>query len=36
MIWELGTRERLAHKSFKVWDIEACSATLQVNNLNLY
>ncbi|XP_019183891.1 PREDICTED: topless-related protein 4-like isoform X1 [Ipomoea nil] len=36
MIWELGTRERLAHKSFKVWDIEACSATLQASMAKEY
>ncbi|KAH0742331.1 hypothetical protein KY290_035374 [Solanum tuberosum] len=28
-IWEVGSRERLAHKSFKVWDISACSMPFQ-------
>ncbi|MQL85482.1 hypothetical protein Taro_017988 [Colocasia esculenta] len=28
-IWEVGSRERIAHKTFKVWDISACSVTLQ-------
>ncbi|KAL3497944.1 hypothetical protein ACH5RR_040676 [Cinchona calisaya] len=28
-IWEVGSRERLAHKNFKVWDISACSMQLQ-------
>ncbi|KAI5680896.1 hypothetical protein M9H77_02123 [Catharanthus roseus] len=29
MVWELGSRERLAHRSFKVWDLGACSMALQ-------
>ncbi|KAI7724871.1 hypothetical protein M8C21_011014, partial [Ambrosia artemisiifolia] len=29
MIWELGSRERLAHKNFKVWDHSAFSRPLQ-------
>nr|KAJ0202906.1 hypothetical protein LSAT_V11C500262900 [Lactuca sativa] len=29
MIWELGSREKLAHKNFKVWDLGACSMPLQ-------
>ncbi|KAL6955721.1 Protein TOPLESS-RELATED PROTEIN 2 [Sarracenia purpurea var. burkii] len=28
-IWEVGSRERLAHKPFKVWDISACSMPWQ-------
>ncbi|XP_077237894.1 protein TOPLESS-RELATED PROTEIN 2-like [Tasmannia lanceolata] len=28
-IWEVGSRERLAHKKFKVWDVSACSMPLQ-------
>ncbi|KAK4338634.1 hypothetical protein RND71_043121 [Anisodus tanguticus] len=28
-IWEVGSRERLAHKAFKVWDISACSMPFQ-------
>ncbi|KAJ4957403.1 hypothetical protein NE237_024514 [Protea cynaroides] len=29
MVWELGSRERLAIKNFKVWDIGECSVGLQ-------
>lgn len=29
-LWEVGSRERLAHKPFKVWDISAASMPLQV------
>jgi hypothetical protein len=29
-IWEVGSRERIAHKTFKVWDVSACSLPLQV------
>ncbi|CAN4128062.1 unnamed protein product [Withania somnifera] len=28
-IWEVGSRERLAHKTFNVWDISACSMPFQ-------
>ncbi|MCD7461676.1 Protein TOPLESS-RELATED PROTEIN 2 [Datura stramonium] len=28
-IWEVGSRERLAHKTFKVWDISTCSNSFQ-------
>ncbi|MQM07473.1 hypothetical protein Taro_040313 [Colocasia esculenta] len=28
-IWEVGSRERITHKTFKVWDISACSMPLQ-------
>ncbi|KAJ0079503.1 hypothetical protein Patl1_24490 [Pistacia atlantica] len=30
-LWEVGSRERLAHKSFKVWDISAASMPLQID-----
>nr|XP_017235245.1 PREDICTED: protein TPR2-like isoform X1 [Daucus carota subsp. sativus] len=30
-IWEVGSRERLVHKTFKVWDLSACSMPLQTN-----
>ncbi|XP_022868457.1 protein TPR2-like [Olea europaea var. sylvestris] len=30
-IWEVGSRERLALKNFKVWDISACSMPFQVS-----
>lgn len=39
-IWEVGSRERLALKTFKVWDISACSMPFQVSiqcdRLHLY
>lgn len=28
-IWEVGSRERLVHRNFKVWDISACSMQFQ-------
>lgn len=28
-LWEVGSRERLAHKPFKVWDISSCTMGLQ-------
>ncbi|GLJ08649.1 hypothetical protein SUGI_0092930 [Cryptomeria japonica] len=28
-IWELGSRERLASRNFKVWELERCSVTMQ-------
>ncbi|KAM7256890.1 hypothetical protein ACFE04_012631 [Oxalis oulophora] len=28
-LWEVGSRERLVVKNFKVWDLSACSVTLQ-------
>ncbi|XP_031379895.1 protein TOPLESS-RELATED PROTEIN 2-like isoform X2 [Punica granatum] len=33
-LWEVGSRERLAHKPFKVWDISAPSMPLQSALLN--
>ncbi|XP_041011160.1 protein TOPLESS-RELATED PROTEIN 2-like isoform X2 [Juglans microcarpa x Juglans regia] len=33
-LWEVGSRERLAHKPFKVWDISAASKPLQTTLLN--
>ncbi|KAJ8490434.1 hypothetical protein OPV22_012155 [Ensete ventricosum] len=30
-IWEVGSKERIAHKTFEVWDIGACSAPLQAS-----
>jgi len=29
-VWEVSCRERLAHRTFKVWDLPACSTVLQV------
>ncbi|XP_020265607.1 topless-related protein 1-like isoform X2 [Asparagus officinalis] len=28
-VWEVSCRERLAHRSFKVWELPACSTSLQ-------
>ncbi|KAG2581778.1 hypothetical protein PVAP13_6KG064200 [Panicum virgatum] len=28
-VWEVGSRERIAHKTFKVWDIGSCTLPLQ-------
>uniref|UniRef100_A0A0C9S7L9 TSA: Wollemia nobilis Ref_Wollemi_Transcript_8205_4327 transcribed RNA sequence n=1 Tax=Wollemia nobilis TaxID=56998 RepID=A0A0C9S7L9_9CONI len=28
-IWEVASREKLAHKTFKVWDLSACSMPMQ-------
>lgn len=36
MVWELGSRERVALRNFKVWDIGARSMALQVQLLILY
>ncbi|KAF5442396.1 hypothetical protein F2P56_035059 [Juglans regia] len=33
-VWEVGSRERLAHKPFKVWDLSAASMPLQTALLN--
>lgn len=30
MVWDIGSRERIAHRSFKVWDLQVCSVALQV------
>lgn len=35
MVWDLGSRERLANRSFKVWDLASCSMALQVWFLDL-
>ncbi|KAG6658615.1 hypothetical protein CIPAW_04G173900 [Carya illinoinensis] len=31
MVWELGSRERIALRNFKVWDLGACSMPLQAS-----
>ncbi|KAA8523000.1 hypothetical protein F0562_009423 [Nyssa sinensis] len=36
MIWELGSRERLVIKNFKVWDLATCSMALQAFLANDY
>ncbi|XP_057828956.1 protein TPR3 isoform X1 [Cryptomeria japonica] len=28
-LWDVGSRERLAHRNFKVWDLGVCTLTLQ-------
>ncbi|KAK3229559.1 hypothetical protein Dsin_001440 [Dipteronia sinensis] len=33
-LWEVGSRERMAHKPFKVWDISTASMQLQTALLN--
>ncbi|KAG8649977.1 protein TOPLESS-RELATED PROTEIN 2 isoform X2 [Manihot esculenta] len=33
-LWEVGSRERLAHKPFKVWDLSVASMPLQTALLN--
>ncbi|KAL4595820.1 hypothetical protein ACB092_12G119400 [Castanea dentata] len=33
-LWEIGSRERLVHKAFKVWDISAASMPLQTALVN--
>ncbi|XP_044482603.1 protein TOPLESS-RELATED PROTEIN 2-like [Mangifera indica] len=33
-LWEVGSLARLAHKSFKVWDMSAASMSLQMALLN--
>lgn len=30
MVWDLGSRERLAIKNFKLWELASCSMALQV------
>ncbi|KAJ7956726.1 Topless-related protein [Quillaja saponaria] len=36
MVWEVGSRERIALRSFKVWDLGACSMPLQASLANDY
>lgn len=36
MVWDLGSRERIGQKSFKVWDMSACSMPLQASLANDY
>lgn len=33
MVWELVSRERIAYRNFKVWELGACSMPLQVSTL---
>ncbi|GAA0148029.1 hypothetical protein LIER_07579 [Lithospermum erythrorhizon] len=35
-VWEIGTRERLAFRNFKAWDLSACSVSLQASLANEY
>ncbi|KAI3785178.1 hypothetical protein L1987_44291 [Smallanthus sonchifolius] len=34
MIWELGSRERIAHKTFKIWDISVLTMPVQASLTN--
>lgn len=34
-LWEVGSRERLVQKNFKVWDLSACTMPLQVSHFSL-
>jgi hypothetical protein len=34
-LWEIGLRERLVSKPFKIWDMQACSAQFQVTEHKL-
>ncbi|KAK6941684.1 WD40 repeat [Dillenia turbinata] len=36
MVWEIASRERLAIRNFKVWDLGACSMALQAAMANEY
>ncbi|KAB1199378.1 Topless-related protein 4 [Morella rubra] len=36
MVWEVGSRERIALRNFKVWDLGACSMPLQASLANDY
>ncbi|XP_022730861.1 topless-related protein 4-like isoform X2 [Durio zibethinus] len=36
MVWEVGSGEKIAHKTFKVWDLSACSMALQASMANDY
>ncbi|KAK2996120.1 hypothetical protein RJ639_029420, partial [Escallonia herrerae] len=35
-VWEVGSRERLAFRNFKAWDLGACSVALQASLANEY
>lgn len=30
MVWDIGSRDRIAIRNFKVWDLGVCSMPLQV------
>ncbi|XP_063945193.1 topless-related protein 4 isoform X5 [Daucus carota subsp. sativus] len=36
ILWELGTREKLAQRNFKVWELKSCSMPLQASLANDY
>ncbi|KAF5945849.1 hypothetical protein HYC85_016077 [Camellia sinensis] len=36
MVWDLSSRERLAVRNFKVWELQACSMPLQASLANDY
>ncbi|KAL2338400.1 hypothetical protein Fmac_012846 [Flemingia macrophylla] len=31
MVWDIGSRERIAHRNFKVWELGQCSMALQAS-----
>jgi hypothetical protein len=33
-LWDVGTKERLVLRNFKVWELGKCSMTLQVCSLH--
>ncbi|KAK1269512.1 Topless-related protein 1 [Acorus gramineus] len=35
-LWEVGSRERLVLRNFKVWDLGACSMPLQVSSIDAH
>ncbi|KAK8697340.1 hypothetical protein V6N13_113492 [Hibiscus sabdariffa] len=35
-VWEVGSGEKIAHKTFNVWDLSACSMPLQASLANDY
>ncbi|GLU09671.1 hypothetical protein SLE2022_265180 [Rubroshorea leprosula] len=36
MVWDLGSHQRIAQKSFKVWELSSCSMPLQASLANDY
>ncbi|WJX90333.1 Topless-related protein 4 [Trifolium repens] len=36
MVWDIGSRERIAHRNFKVWELGVCSVALQASLSNEY
>ena len=36
MVWDIGSRDRIAHRNFKVWELGSCSVALQASLSNDY